>query len=134
MFLSRTTDAHAESARRGSVTRWQSEWATETWAVDPIDMLTAEQFEATLVAKFGPAYLQPIAYKRIGDALVPDPSPAATIARLFRQHETLTRQEVKQLTGYSNGRVAKIVCAPEYEVAETIKVKQMYAQKWRMAR
>jgi len=50
---------------------WEGEFADERWALDPIDMMNVEEFEAHLVGKFGPEYLEPIAYAWQGGELLP---------------------------------------------------------------
>jgi len=132
MILSRTTEAHRESARLGSINRANSEFATETWALDPLDVMTAEQFEQHLVSLYGTEYLEPVQYYRCRGKFAPDPIRTA-IADMFRQHGTLTRLEAQRLSGYGNGRIADIVKPPTYVVASVVKVRWGYANKWRLA-
>ncbi len=39
-----------------------TDYGDEVWALDPIDLMSVEEFEAHLVGKFGPEYLEPIPY------------------------------------------------------------------------
>ena len=41
---------------------WEGDYGDEVWALDPIDLMSVEEFEAHLVGKFGPEYLEPIPY------------------------------------------------------------------------
>lgn len=132
MILSRTTEAHRESARLGSINRALNEFSTETWALDPLDVMTAEQFEQHLVTLYGAEYLEPVQYYRCRGKFAPDPIRTA-IAELFRQHGTLTRMEAHLLTGMSNGRIADIVKPPTYVIANVVKVRWGYAYKWKLA-
>lgn len=131
MILSRTTAAHMEASRRGSINRALNEFSTETWALDPLDVMTAEQFEKHLVSLYGAEYLEPVQYYRCRGKFAPDPIRTA-IAELFRQHGTLTRMEAHLLSGYGNGRIADIVKPPTYVVACVVKVSRGYAYKWRL--
>lgn len=131
MILSRTTAAHMESSRLGSINRALNEFSTETWALDPLDVMTAEQFEQHLVSLYGAEYLEPVQYYRHHGKFEIDPIRTA-IAELFRQYGTLTRLEAQRLTGYGGGRIADIVKPPTYDVVGVVKVKQGYANKWRL--
>ena len=51
--------ANATASRRASV---MADYGDEVWALDPMDLLSVEDFEAHLVRKFGPEYLEPIPY------------------------------------------------------------------------
>ena len=131
MILSRTTAAHMESSRLGSINRANNEFSTETWALDPLDVMTAEQFEQHLVSLYGTEYLEPVQYYRCRGKFAPDPIRTA-IAELFRKHGALTRLEAQRLSGYGNGRIADIVKPPTYVVACVVKVSRGYAYKWRL--
>jgi len=133
MILSRTTDAHREASRLGSINRGNSEFSTEMWALDPLDVLTAEQFEQHLVTLYGAEYLEPVVYQWRDDKFVPDLSPQTIVAQLFRQHGMLTHFEVLRLTGLNHGRINNIVRPPTYVIAEVVKVSRGYANKWRLA-
>lgn len=132
MILSRTTEAHREASRLGSINRAYNEFSTETWALDPLDVMTAEQFEQHLVSLYGAEYLEPVQYHRCRGKFEIDPIRTA-IAALFRQYGTLTRLEAQRLSGYGNGRIADIVKPPTYVVACVVKVSRGYANKWRLA-
>lgn len=133
MILSRTTEAHRESARLGSINRANNEFSTETWALDPLDVMTAEQFEQHLIALYGAEYLEPVIYQWLDGKFVPDLSPQTRVAQLFRQHGALTKLEVLRLTGLNHGRINNIVKPPTYVVDCVVKVSRGYANKWRLA-
>lgn len=131
MILSRTTAAHMESSRRGSINRANNEFSTEPWALDPLDVMTAEQFEQHLVSLYGAEYLEPVQFHRHHGKFEIDPI-RTEVAELFRQHGTLTRLEAQRLSGYGNGRIADIVKPPTYVIANVVKVRWGYANKWRL--
>jgi len=131
MILSRTTAAHMEASRRGSINRANNEFSTETWALDPLDVMTVEQFEQHLVSLYGTEYLEPVQYYRHHGKFEIDPV-RTEIAELFRQYGTLTGMEAHLLTGMSNGRIADIVKPPTYVIANVVKVRWGYANKWRL--
>lgn len=132
MRLSVTTEVHKESAQRSSAARWQSEWANEQWAIDPMDMMTAEQFEQWLIERHGAEYLEPVPYRWQSGQFAPDRSPKTLIGQLFKAHGQLTRLEVKQLTGYTIGSITGIVRSPTYVECAVVKVPHGYAIKWRL--
>lgn len=49
--------ANAAASRRASV---MTDYGDERWALDPMDLMSVEEFEAHLVGKFGAEYLEPI--------------------------------------------------------------------------
>lgn len=132
MILSRTTEAHRESSRLGSINRALNEFSTATWALDPLDVMTADQFEQHLVSLYGAEYLEPVQYHRCRGKFEIDPV-RTEIAALFRQYGTLTRLEAQRLSGYGNGRIADIVKPPTYVIACVVKVSRGYAYKWKLA-
>jgi hypothetical protein len=133
MILSRTTEAHREASRRGSVNRAFNEFSTETWALDPLDVMTAEQFEQHLVSLYGAEYLEPVQYHRHHGKLEIDPV-RTEVAELFRRYGTLTHFEVLRLTGLNHGHIAEIVKEPTYVIADVAKVSHGYANKWKLAK
>lgn len=56
-----------DAALTGSALRYQSPFAMEPWNVDPVDMMTVEEFISFLIGKFGAEYLEPIPYVRQAD-------------------------------------------------------------------
>lgn len=115
--LKRYTDDYRASAAASISKRWESEFAHETWAVDPLDMLPAQQFETLLCTKFGDRYLEQIDFEWLNGQFVPVTTPHLVVRSLFRHHPAgLTRLEVKRLTGLNNGKVAGIVCPPAYTI------------------
>lgn len=65
------TDQNRANAAASSRANWEGEFADERWALDPIDMMSMEEFEAHLVRKFGPEYLEPINYAWQGGEFLP---------------------------------------------------------------
>lgn len=108
-------------ALHGSALRYQSPFAQEPWNVDPIDMMTVEEFTHHLVALYGPQYLEPVDYIRRADgSITPPVSNDEKVAAIFRHHpDGLTRLEVKHKTGLANGTVARIVRPPLYRTRGT---------------
>lgn len=51
--------ANATASRRASV---MADYGDEVWALDPMDLMSVEEFELHLVRKFGSEYLEPIPY------------------------------------------------------------------------
>lgn len=126
-----TTD-HRLSGAKGAAARWASEFAKEQWALDPLDRLTAAQFEQMLVAKFGAPYLGPVEYERMPDGtFCPARSPAKRIRGLFRQHPCgLTRLQIKRLTGLPNGAIARIVSEPAYTAVGSLGTGRTLSVVW----
>lgn len=60
-------DVKREAGLHGSALRYQSPFAQEPWNVDPLDMMTVEEFSRHLVALYGPQYLDPVDYIRSED-------------------------------------------------------------------
>lgn len=56
-----------EASLHGSALRYQSPFSQEPWNVDPLDMMTVEEFSRHLVALYGPQYLEPVDYIRSED-------------------------------------------------------------------
>lgn len=126
-----TTD-HRLAGAKGAAARWASEFAKEQWAIDPLDRMTAEQFEQMLVAKFGASYLAPVEYEQMPDGTFgPARSPAKRIQGLFRQHpDGLTRLQIKRLAGLPNGAVARIVREPAYRAVGSRGVGRTLSVVW----
>lgn len=123
---------YASAGAAGSRRRWASEFAHEEWAMDPLDRMTATEFEAMLVTKFGAEYLEPVDYERLGDGcFVPVHTPARKIRSLFRRHPNgLTRLEIKRLSGLSHGQIADIVCPPAYTIIDHRGAGRTRSQVW----
>lgn len=125
-----TADSRASAATSNSK-RWESEFAHETWAIDPLDMLPLAEFEKLLRSKFGDRYFEPIDFEWIEGRFVPAQTPAVVVRSLFRHHpEGLTRLEVKRYTGLNNGKVAAIVRPPAYQVLTQRLVAHGISQVW----
>lgn len=60
--------ANATASRRASV---MTDYGDERWALDPMDLMSVEEFEAHLVGKFGAEYLEPINYAWQGREFLP---------------------------------------------------------------
>jgi hypothetical protein len=56
-----------DAALTGSALRYQSPFAMEPWNVDPVDMMTVEEFISFLIGKFGAEYLEPVPFVRQAD-------------------------------------------------------------------
>lgn len=67
----RTLPSHKRNVLSANARRWQSEFAQEPWTINPLDRMTATQFEAWLVSRFGADYLQPVAYRWHDGRLIP---------------------------------------------------------------
>lgn len=53
-----------DAAKVGVARRFEQPFALAPWAVDPVDMMTVEQFMGHLIALYGPEYLEPVPYVR----------------------------------------------------------------------
>ncbi len=60
--------ANAAASRQASSA---AEYGEEMWALDPIDMMSVEDFVGMLLLKFGPEYLEPINYAWMGGEFRP---------------------------------------------------------------
>ncbi len=60
--------ANAAASNRAN---WEGDYGDEVWALDPIDLMSVEEFELHLVRKFGPEYLEPINYAWQGGEFLP---------------------------------------------------------------
>lgn len=57
-----STERNRRNSGAATTARWSNEFAYEQWCIDPLDKMTIAEFEAHLVGKFGPEYLEPINY------------------------------------------------------------------------
>lgn len=48
-----------------------TDYGDERWALDPMDLMSMEEFELHLVGKFGAEYLEPINYAWQGGEFLP---------------------------------------------------------------
>ncbi len=129
--LKRYADDNRASSAVSNAKRWQSEFAQETRAVDPLDMQPVAQFEAMLRTKFGERYFDQVDFEWIDGRFVPAQSPERVVRSLFRHHpKGLTRLEVKRYTGLNNGKVAAIVCQPAYKMVGQRVDRQYTSQVW----
>lgn len=115
--------------------RWDSEFAHESWAVDPLDMLSPDDFEALLVNRYGQDYVSgPWDYKRADDgAFLPVRDWDARIFDLVKQHpDGLTKYQIKLATGASYGVIYRVVREPSFVVAGVVKANRGYAELWRL--
>ncbi len=67
----KTPDDYRVMSKAGTSRRWQSEWATEPWTVNPIDMMSVEEFMRYLVTIFGESYLENVRYEWRDGEFVP---------------------------------------------------------------
>lgn len=129
--LKRYTADYRASAATSNSKRWESEFANETWAIDPLDMLTLAEFEKLLRSKFGARYFEQVDFEWRNGQFVPAQTPERVVRSLFRHHpEGLTRLEVKRYTGLNNGKVAAIVCPPTYKAIAQRVDRQFTSQVW----
>ena len=49
----------------------EGDYGDDVWSIDPIDLMSVEDFEAHLILKFGPEYLEPIPYAWQGGEFLP---------------------------------------------------------------
>lgn len=56
-----------DEVRAGVARRFEKPFALEPWAVDPIDMMTVDEFIGYLIGKFGAEYLEPVPFVRQAD-------------------------------------------------------------------
>lgn len=66
-----STKQNRINSGNATAARWESEFAYEQWCISPLDKMSAQQFEAWLVEKFGQEYLEPINYHWQGGEFLP---------------------------------------------------------------